>query len=523
MSSRFLVVAAVVGLLGPVLCNGQTARTKQVLPEGWYIKQLENDKPDIPALMREASLPDKTWLSARMPAQVHDVLLQHGQIVDPMFGENAAKYAWVAEKDWAYSTRFRSPAKSDGPVFLHLDGLDTLATVYLNGSQIGSFNNMHRRYRVDVRKQLAAPGAENVLLIVFASATRFIDQVQLPPSHVGNVTKGRYLRKILDNGYYLGARPGWMKVGVFRDIWLDVPGPAWIEDVWVRPELAPNFKQATLRVRVETSGASQPIAWRLLGPSGKEEARGATPASTGPADFAIVVPDPKLWWPRTHGTPHLYKLSIIIGSGDRVLDSEEVNVGIREIRAVLNDPATGEPRFGFEINGRPIYWQGACWAPLELMTLCWNSDRAKRILDLAEHARMNILRFWVGSPEAPKEFYDECDRRGIAVWQDFSFDIGMYPTDAPGFKENVREELEGIVRRLRNHPSLLLWAGGNENHMFIDWACPTSSPAWTQPATTTRTHRTVVRFPIRRQPVTSTTTRPSTSSRRPPCPPGSPK
>jgi beta-mannosidase len=93
-----------------------------------------------------------------------------------MFSQNAAKYVWIAEKDWAYLTRFRSPATSHGPVFLHFDGLDTLATVYLNGAQIGSFNNMHRRYRVGVRRQLAAPGAENVLLIAIAEDTLIISR-----------------------------------------------------------------------------------------------------------------------------------------------------------------------------------------------------------------------------------------------------------------------------------------------------------------------------------------------------------
>ncbi len=468
---RILLCASIAaGTLGLGPCSGQTVRTKQVLSEGWHVKQLESDKPDIQALMREATSPDKTWLSARMPAQVHDVLLEHGQIVDPMRSENAAKYAWVAQKDWVYATRFASPTKRDGPVFLHFDGLDTLATVYLNGSQIGSFNNMHRRYRVDIRPQLAAAGTQNTLLIVFGSAVRFVKEVKLPPSHEGNVTRNRYLRKIFDDSPYLGARPGWTKVGVFKDVWLDMPGPAWIEDVWVRTELASNFKRATLRIRAESSGSPQRILWRLVDPSGAEAASGAVPAAAGPNDFTIDVADPKLWWPRTHGIPHLYKLSIALGNWERPVDREDVNVGIREIRPILSDKATGEPRFGFEVNGRPIYWQGACWAPLELMTICWNSERAKRTLDLAEHARMNILRVWAEGPEPPKEFYDECDRRGIAVWQDFSFNGGMYPTDAPGFKENVREELEGVVRRLRNHPSLLLWAGGNENHMFIDWA-----------------------------------------------------
>ncbi len=107
----------------PRVCGQQ--RTITALSENWHIKQLESDKPDVAELSRSISSPDTTWLSARMPAQVHDVLLEHGKISDPHVGKNAAESAWVGEKDWAYACVFKSPAKSEGPVFLRFEGLDT--------------------------------------------------------------------------------------------------------------------------------------------------------------------------------------------------------------------------------------------------------------------------------------------------------------------------------------------------------------------------------------------------------------
>jgi hypothetical protein len=83
---------------------------------------------------------------------------------------------------------------------------------------------------------------------------------------------------------------------------------------------------------------------------------------------------------------------------------------------------------------------------------------------------MNVLRVWGGGSMPPDAFYEACDRRGILIWQDFMFGYGMYPDDDPDFVENCRTEIESIVRRLRNHPSLLLWCGGNENHMGWDFA-----------------------------------------------------
>lgn len=152
-----------------------------------------------------------------------------------------------------------------------------------------------------------------------------------------------------------------------------------------------------------------------------------------------------------------------------MVDSCRERVGVRDVRTVLFDADTGEACFRFEVNGTPIFLRGANWIPVEGMTHCWDGERAMRLLDLAEHAEMNVLRVWGGGYVPPDEFYDECDRRGILVWQDFMFEYGMHPAGHPGFDENCRAEVEGIVRRLRNHPCILLWVGGNENYMGWDF------------------------------------------------------
>lgn len=431
----------------------QPRRVRTVLAEGWTVKQLDSDGPA---------------LGARMPAQVHDVLFAHKLIPDPRLGDNAAKVRWVADKDWVYSCTFRSPVQPEGPVFLEFQGLDTLATAWLNGVEIGSFDDMFRRYRVEVGKRLTPAGGENSLRIVFRSVTRFLEKFEPPAAHAGAIPKPRYLRKAPpDFSGYLGARPDFIKAGVYRDVVLDAPASSWIEDVWVRTELSPDFKRATLRVRAETSGGAGRLEYRLLDPSGVERAQGT--ARPG-ADFIVEVRDPQLWWPRLYGPQNLYKLTVSLRDGASLADARDTNVGIREVRAVLSDPATGEKRFRFDVNGRPVYFRGGCWAPIEHMSHCWLPDRARRLLDLAEHGRMNILRIWGEGAEPPAEFYDECDRRGIMLWQDFWFANGMEPYDVPAFAANCRAEIEQMVRRLRNHPSLLLWSGGNENFMAVDFA-----------------------------------------------------
>ena len=143
--------------------------------------------------------------------------------------------------------------------------------------------------------------------------------------------------------------------------------------------------------------------------------------------------------------------------------------GIRKITPVLDDPETGEERLAFEVNGRRIFLRGACWAPLQGMTHCWDRAQAASLFDLALHAEMNVFRVWGGGLAPPEPFYEMCDRQGILVWQDFMFGYSMHPDDDPAFVAECRSEIEDVVRRLRNHASLLLWCGGNENHMGWDF------------------------------------------------------
>ncbi len=443
-------------------------RTRQPLIDAWSIRQLPETIPDVAGLSRAAAAPDDTWLTARMPAQVHDVLLAHGRIADPHVGRNAAAAAWVGEHNWAYTCTFATPATAQGPILLRFDGLDTLATAYLNGTSIGDFDDMFRAYVVDVRQHLNPTGQSNVLLIVFRSPLRFVAAVTQPPEHVGHIGKHTYLRKAAnDFNTYLGARPHFVKVGVYRDIVLDVPDRAWIEDVWVRSKLVPDQTHATLHVEVSAKGDPAVISWSLRDPSG-EQAHSGT-AATGNGAFTIGLDDPQLWWPWTHGTPHLYQLQVSLQIDGETVDQRVVPLGVRDVRPVLWDPTSGEPRFQFAINGRLLFLQGANWVPVEGMTHCWDQTRALRLLDLAQQGRMNMLRVWAGGYVPPAAFYDECDRRGILVWQDFMFEYGMHPTGDPAFDATCRAEVEDLIRRLRNHPSILLWCGGNENYMGWDF------------------------------------------------------
>jgi len=454
------LVACLLATAGPAAADEATARRQFVLKDHWLVKQLDTDKPDFAALAREAVSPDKTWFAASMPAQVHEILLGRGLIPDPHVGKNAAACAWVSEKNWAYVCRFETPPAVAGPALLRFEGLDTLADAWLNGAPIGHFANMYREFSVDVKDRLSPQGQRNTLVIVFYSPIRFKEECK---------------RKCHgDFSSYLGAAPHFAKVGVYRDVVLDLPEQAWIEDVCVRTPLAPDHRSAKVAVHVETGGAKAELRWVLVDPAGRRlEGRASAGSSANAADFEIPVPEPKLWWPRMSGEQPLYTLEVSLGDGGRVLDRRRVAFGIRDVKPVLSDPVTGEKRFRFDFNGRPVFLRGGDWAPLEGLTHVWNADRAKRLLDLAERGNMNVIRIWGEGELPPQSFYEECDRRGILIWQDFMFGFYNHRKDDAAFLGNCRAEVDQIIRRLRNHPSLLLWVGGNEQYL---WTSTTDVP-----------------------------------------------
>lgn len=436
------------------------------LVNGWLVRQLESGKADVAELVRQSQSSGNDWLSARMPAQVHDILLEHGRIADPHVGKNSVDCAWVADKDWAYVCRFPTPETTAKTAFLRFEGLDTLAEAYLNGQHLGHFENMFREYACDVTKRLAPPQQENVLVIVFSSPLRFMKAAKLSPSDPA-AAKHKSLRKChSDFGSYLGAAPHAVKVGVYRDVVLDLAQESWIEDAWVRPVLSADRRSAEVEVRVEMGGKSARLEWTLLDPAGRETSRGSRDASPEGAAFSISVSEPALWWPRMQGRQDLYALELRVTESDRVLDCRRTTFGIREVKPVLTDPATGEKRFRFDINGQPIFLRGGDWVPVEGATHVWQPERANRLLEFAELGNMNILRIWGEGVIPPESFYDECDRRGICIWQDFMFGYYDHYANDTEFIENCREEIEGVIRRLRNHPSLLLWCGGNEQYLW---------------------------------------------------------
>ena len=452
------------GLLGLLALTGQAQPRRQIsLNEQWIVKPIAAAEAMPERFPDDFKNPGKGWYAGNMPKQVQEFIFEQGELPDPHIGDNAALWVPVFEQDWLYGKRFITP-KSAGNIALCFSGLDTEVDVLLNGEKIAVCNNMNRRWVIPVGKQLRAAGEENILLLRFRSP-KAVMQEKAANQGKSDVKASKFLRKChADFSSYLGARPDFIKMGIFDEVHLDLLLAEYFGDVYVRSELTDNFSQARVIVSPDIqSGKTSDISYELFSPAGQSLATATIGRSES---FAIPVANPELWWPMAYGDQPLYSLKLRLLDQGKALDEKEIKFGIREVKMELKDEKTGEARFGFRINGKKIFMHGACWAPLEGFTHVWDAKRAAALLDLMKLGNLNFLRVWGEGSIPDHTFFERCDRDGIVVWMEFMTAGGIrFPLEDAGYVANIRAEIADEIKRLRNHPSLALWCGGNEHYL----------------------------------------------------------
>lgn len=434
-------------------------RTHHDLSKNWAFHSLSESIDEREAIIGADT--GQNWREIDLPSGVHEALFRAGSIPDARVDKNAEHVQWVGEQDWIFRTSFDTPERDAASSFLVFDAIDTLGEIYLNGHHIGSTNNQYVEQRLEVTQVLLPAGEQNLLAVVLRSAVAWVDEFQTKSTEDPRVPANYYLRKGAgDFALYLGASPRFIHVGLPGRVSLDQVQTAHIDSLRIStPEVSAGSALVRLQAEVAAPSGAE-IQFVVTAPSGEIVAS----TTGGEAEWTTAVSDPLLWWPRGYGDQAIYKATVEVLVDGQVADSRIHTFGIRTIELRTTNK-TGEPVFQIVVNGTPIYAQGACWIPVQGISHVWDQDRATTLLDLAEHSHMNILRVWGGGLYPDDRFYDECDRRGILVWQDFMFDYWMYPSSHQAFAESFAGEIESVVRRLRNHPSVALWVGGNENYM----------------------------------------------------------
>ena len=428
----------------------------------------------------KAGFDDSGWLVATVPGTVLTTYVDNGAVSHPNFADNQLFISdSYFRSDFWYRNMFT--ARVDTPrQFLHFEGVNYQAIVYLNGRFVGVVDGAFRAADFDVTGTLV--DGDNVLAV----------QVIHNPSY--GMVKEQTAYTPQSNGGVLGAdNPtmhatiGWdwiptvrgRSIGIYDDVWLAYTGPVTVEDPFVRTELplpdttkATVFAQARLVNHTDTP-VSGTLEWRFGGLTVSEPVE-----LPGWEDKEIVfepqtLENPRLWWPKGYGEQNLYPVSFQFTADGQVSDAKEFLSGVRQMDFSMETytPLRGftaafqarneRQRLNLYVNGRRFIGFGGNWGfPEHLL----NYRAREYDIAVKYHADMNftMIRNWVGMTGS-RAFYEACDRHGILIWQDFWL---ANPWDGPDpmNPDRFNEIAEEYVRRIRNHPSIGLYVGRNEGY-----------------------------------------------------------
>ena len=396
---------------------------------------------------------DTLWNLATVPGNIHSDLLENKLIEHPFIGNNEEKLQWISKTDWDYKTTFLVDRKTlqKRHIELSFEGLDTYASVFLNDSLILKTNNAFREFQVEVKSILKA---ENELRIVFENTSISEDKEKNSLKYTLPEGNRIFTRKAqFQYGWDWG--PKLNTSGIWRPIKLTAWNDYKIENFnIIQKTLTDSI--ASLIVEIADSNFSKDVLnYEVYINDTLQFQKPEKP------EIPITIKNPKRWWPHNLGEPYLYDIKVVVRNGKTILDSVLVKKGLRTIDLITEKDSIGES-FYFKVNDVPVYAKGANYIPQNSMQNQVTNAHYEKLLNDVVDANMNMLRVWGGGIYENDIFYDLCDEKGILVWQDFMFACAMYPGDQ-AFLENVQEEATQNVKRLRNHASIALWCGNNEN------------------------------------------------------------
>ncbi|HKD84785.1 MAG TPA: glycoside hydrolase family 2 protein [Terriglobales bacterium] len=437
------------------------------------------------------------WHAAQIPGVVQTDLLADHLIPDPFYGDNEAHLQWIGLTDWEYRTTFQVDATTlqREHVDLVFDGLDTYAEVFLNEQQVLTADNMFRRWLV-AAKPLLKPGPNTLRIVFHSPITSMIPKVKALPyilpsistvnaGNEQNIATAPYTRKApYQYGWDWGPR--FVTIGIWKPVWIETWDSARVESFHIQQtRISSDAAELAAEVEIDSSRPQsatvtigyQNVAPGKAGPSTPSAAAGSgrddkskrdagvtrtfqLDAGTNHISIPLRIASPKLWYPAGYGAQDRYHFTATVKSAKDTVARAELKTGLRSVE-LRRTPDQWGKSFTFVINGIPIFAKGANVIPFDSFPSRVTSERYREILQAARDANMNMVREWGGGIYESDDFYEICDELGLMVWQEFIFGGDMVPGDL-AFQQNVREEATQQVKRLRDHPSIVLWCGNNE-------------------------------------------------------------
>ncbi len=437
-------------------------------------------------------------LRATVPGQVHTDLEREGLISDPTFDRDEQAASWVGRADWAYRRVLDVDPHGHERVDLVCDGLDTVAELSLDGVQLGTTRNMHRRYRFDLRDATGGGNraTERELEILFESPYREAGRVAARAGSMPGPYDEPfpYVRKMASNfGWDWGLTA--VTSGPWRPVAIERWSTARLRDVKPLVDVEAGEGVLDAHIAFERSGMNDldqdgedddlVLVVTVSGPTADGgTTRQRSRAQVTPKDDETVVtvriPEAQLWWPRGYGEQPLYDVVVELQTVENeVLDRRTFRTGFRSTRIDTAPDDLGRP-FGVHVNGTLVDVRGVNWIPDDVIVSRVTPERYRSRLGVAADLGVNLVRVWGGGVYESHDFYEACDELGLLVWQDFPFACAAYPEIEPIRSEVVAEARDNVAR-LARHPSLVVWNGNNENiwlHEVDGWGATLGDRGW---------------------------------------------
>ena len=445
------------------------------LNENWSLTLAPNaevrEKGFDPRTLAELKAGEYPQISATVPGNFELDLVEAGLAPDPYFGQNPFAFQQYENRHLWYSTLFSADSQGDRNTFLRFDGIDTIADIWLNGELLGHTENMFIEHEFCVDGLLRS---QNELIVHIYPA---VIEARKTPTAAANMAQ-RYnyaalpLRKCASM-FGWDIMPRFVSGGIWKPVTL----------IQKPKERFEQFYLYTTKLDEEKN-----LAW-LAGFYELVTDRDDTRALTVSMDMVCgdsahhleqtvwhtcghlrgSIEGPKLWFPRNAGKQELYDVTVRLLCGDEILDEKHFRFGVRMVELLRSSTTDekGNGEFLFRVNGKRVFCMGTNWVPMDAFH-SRDDSRLQPALDMLLDINCNMVRCWGGNVYENDAFYDYCDEHGIMIWQDFAMGCAVYPQDAD-FCDKIYREAVSVIKHLRHHAALVLWAGDNENDIFYNW------------------------------------------------------
>ena len=400
-------------------------------------------------------------IPATVPGSIHTALYAAGLIPDPSVGKNQLIARDESFKTWWLRRDFERPADLKGDA-LHFDGVANRCMVWLNGKLLGSHEGMFGGPDFDIAGRLAE---RNTLIVRLDPIPADIQNSAGPNPEANDSWKNT----VVVNNVYGWHYSNLPSQGIWRSVTIRDKPPVAMIHPFIRTVYAhEGIVELSLELQGDADGWSGNLAGNIAGENFYSMIRSFDiDVESAGAEHKLVIrlqiPEPQIWQPVDLGEPNLYLITLCFTpKGGGIADVQELTFGLRtiEMAPLPGGPDPDNYNWQFVINGEPRFIKGANWCTIDAL-LDFSRERYERFIKLAAQQHVQLLRAWGSGMPETDDFFDLCDRYGILVIQEWPTAWNSHVTQPYAMLE---ETVRRNTLRLRNHPSLAMWGGGNESH-----------------------------------------------------------